>query len=412
MGSVKKATILISAFIVMFFFNITPALAVGEYLTQGAFRWYQNVDGQPMPEIGAPIAPQNTSAVAPVQGEGARLRLLMTVQDQDLEIGDASFKLQTAQRVGTCDTGFVGETYSDFGIGQPSSTAFNYPSTVATETQGINYWINVSEASTSNNNSAYYSGYSGQTFPSPYLKATNFGFNIDSSYTITGIEVQVEKNWQQNYDNNPVIDNAVRIIKGGAIGTADRSVPGPWPSIDTFITHGGTSDLWGHSWTPSDINNQNFGMALSAGETGGGYPPDAFVDSIRIKIYFAGPAEVASFNNSFYYDDDAILSTSNDPQIQYFSNKPQSYNEDANFTNDEYDIYDGEAGLWDFSIQDFSANFETAYCFRVVHANDTLLDSYTVIPELHICANPPPERRLRGGNFFCVEQEKGRFIWN
>jgi hypothetical protein len=63
--------------------------------------------------VGAPLAGLNTSATAPSQGTPFRLRLLLHVGSTELWQGEGDFKLQFAQRSGTCDTGFVGESYVD-----------------------------------------------------------------------------------------------------------------------------------------------------------------------------------------------------------------------------------------------------------------------------------------------------------
>jgi hypothetical protein len=64
-------------------------------------------------DAGAPLAATNTAATAPAQGTPFRLRLLIHVDATELWLGEGSFKLQFAQRSGTCDAGFVGESFAD-----------------------------------------------------------------------------------------------------------------------------------------------------------------------------------------------------------------------------------------------------------------------------------------------------------
>ena len=66
-------------------------------------------------------------------------------------------------------------------------------------------------------------------------------------------------------------DVAVRIIKADAsLGTEDKADTAlSWPGSDTDKTYGGSSDLWSETWTPVDVNNANFGVALACKETGG-----------------------------------------------------------------------------------------------------------------------------------------------
>ncbi len=77
---------------------------------QSGYRFFNNNDST---DVGSPIASQDTPVTAPAQGTGFRLRLLMHVSGLDLDIGGEDFKLQIAERSGTCDPEFTGETYAD-----------------------------------------------------------------------------------------------------------------------------------------------------------------------------------------------------------------------------------------------------------------------------------------------------------
>ena len=60
----------------------------------------------------------------------------------------------------------------------------------------------------------------------------------------------------------------VSLIKGGAVTGSNYAATGTnWPTTMTSAGYGGTSDLWGATWTPDDINASNFGVALSAHDT-------------------------------------------------------------------------------------------------------------------------------------------------
>ena len=113
---------------------------------------------------------------------------------------------------------------------------------------------------------------------SNFLKCTGFGFSIPSGSTIVGIEVDWE---DSNTSGGTVQDNAARLVKGGTIGSTDRSSGTAWPNGDTLIVHGGVTDLWGDTWTAADINSSNFGAALSAFQNSGGYRTGQ-VDSVSV----------------------------------------------------------------------------------------------------------------------------------
>jgi hypothetical protein len=120
-----------------------------------------------------------------------------------------------------------------------------------------------------------------------YLKATGFGFSIPAGAVINGIKVEWEK-MDNTLSGTPATkDNASRIVKGGSIGSTDRSDSNIWSRTESFVSYGSSSDLWGETWTADDINSSTFGAALSVTydsglDTGGA----AAVDSVRITVTY------------------------------------------------------------------------------------------------------------------------------
>ena len=101
-------------------------------------------------------------------------------------------------------------------------------------------------------------------FTSRYLEGTNYGFAIPSAATIDGIQVSIGRFENQQGPQNDVRDTVVRLIKNGNITGDNKADTGTdWPTTNTAATYGSTSDLWGVSWTPEDINASNFGVALA-----------------------------------------------------------------------------------------------------------------------------------------------------
>lgn len=90
------------------------ALASERYIlpthTQQAYRFFNNTNTT---NVGTALAAQNT--VAPLSSSGAafRLRTLLRIDTSDILTNAQTFKLQFAQKSGTCDTAFSGETYAD-----------------------------------------------------------------------------------------------------------------------------------------------------------------------------------------------------------------------------------------------------------------------------------------------------------
>ncbi len=148
---------------------------------------------------------------------------------------------------------------------------------------GTTAWTSPSNAAASED--SYATCTLGSFNSSQYLKATNFGFSIPSGATIDGIVVEVELKASSSFLIN---DSSVKIVKGGTIGGTDkkRSPAVFWPAVDTYITYGGASDLWGLTWTDSDINGSTFGIVFSAHVDTGKASITASIDHIRITVHY------------------------------------------------------------------------------------------------------------------------------
>jgi hypothetical protein len=61
-----------------------------------------------------------------------------------------------------------------------------------------------------------------------------------------------------------VFDDSVKLEKGGVIGGNDKFLTAEWPVTLTYSSYGSASDLWGQTWTSSDINASNFGSVIAS----------------------------------------------------------------------------------------------------------------------------------------------------
>ncbi len=123
-----------------------------------------------------------------------------------------------------------------------------------------------------------------------WLKATGFGFTIPSGSTINGIVVEIEKRRDDGLVT--VYSEDVRVVKGGVVAGTQHGNAGSWGTSDAYTTYGSSTDLWGLTWTPADINASNFGVVLAIdAESTGAFPGTyyALVDNIRITVYFTEP---------------------------------------------------------------------------------------------------------------------------
>ena len=107
----------------------------------------------------------------------------------------------------------------------------------------------------------------GSTLTSNYLEGTHYGFAVPSNAAISGIVVTIvrrESGSMPGYFD--VRDSVVRLLKAGAVTGNNKAATGTeWPTTSAPIAaiYGTPVDLWGTTWTPADINDPNFGVALS-----------------------------------------------------------------------------------------------------------------------------------------------------
>jgi hypothetical protein len=125
---------------------------------------------------------------------------------------------------------------------------------------------------------------------SPNLDATSFGFAIPADATINGIVVNVER---KAATASRVSDTDVLMLKAGAAVGTDKAVAGTWTTTDAVRTYGTSSDLWGTTWTPAEVNAGNFGLRFKAQATSG-TAVVASVDLIEIVIYYTPASSIGA----------------------------------------------------------------------------------------------------------------------
>lgn len=157
---------------------------------------------------------------------------------------------------------------------------------VATGGFGNVVWSNPGNITSSDNSYATASFAGGTDTGFDYLRATNFGFSIDSDATIDGIEAIFER----KDAGGAVMDSNIYIINGdgsGGVGSTNRSAGALWPTSDAEATFGSSSDSWGESWTSAKINSSNFGVQIRCSTTAGfGITDVASVDHVKITVHY------------------------------------------------------------------------------------------------------------------------------
>jgi len=182
----------------------------------------------------------------------------------------SSFRL--AYAVGACVLGLVTVTHAQIPAGPNSPGAV-----VSDGSFGSSSWAAPGNGLTSNEAWAQAAP---AGLPTQYLKATNYGFALPGPAEIVGIEVNIERHCL----GGTIHDERVRIVKGGVVGSTERALGATWPTgTDAVATYGGSSDLWGETWTPADINANGFGVALSVVDGA----DLALVDHMTITVYYS-----------------------------------------------------------------------------------------------------------------------------
>lgn len=118
------------------------------------------------------------------------------------------------------------------------------------------------------------------------LEATSFGFSVPTGATIDGIVVEIERH---RTAADAVRDRVVRLLKAGAVTGDDKATATSWATSPTIDSYGASSDLWGTTWTPAEVNASGFGLGLQAGNDLAGNAT-AQVDFIRITVHYTEAA--------------------------------------------------------------------------------------------------------------------------
>jgi hypothetical protein len=101
---------------------------------------------------------------------------------------------------------------------------------------------------------------------------------------------------------------------------------------------------------------------------------------------------IAYNDNSGAADGNNLTTNANDPShgSPAHTTRAQTYEEANNFTNSNLAVSKGEDAMWDFALIDNSSLTSTTFCLRVVKSDGSLLDTYSVIPEVTTASAAQP----------------------
>ena len=165
---------------------------------------------------------------------------------------------------------------------------------------GTNAWTNAANAAGSEESLCAGDNY-GTSIVSGFWNT--FGFNIPTGSTIDGIQMEVKWSW----DSDPPAagDMGITVAKDETtlgteqnFTTAEPAASGACGTGQEIDTKGGSTDLWGLTWTPAEINAGSFAVrvrkSLSGTEHG------TFINWIRVTVYYTEGGEHMEFGVFMY----------------------------------------------------------------------------------------------------------------
>jgi hypothetical protein len=85
----------------------------------------------------------------------------------------------------------------------------------------------------------------------------------------------------------------VYLLKAGnQIGT-DHATAGTYGTTDATVTYGSSTDLWGTTWTPAEVNSSNFGLRLKV-QNANASSRTASVDYMELTVYYSIPSKIGA----------------------------------------------------------------------------------------------------------------------
>lgn len=127
---------------------------------------------------------------------------------------------------------------------------------------------------------------------SDYLHFTNFDMSgIPSGALIVGVEVTIER---KAGTANRLKDEVIQLVIGNTHQGTSLPDSAFWPLVESTITYGGPTTLWGLTPTYTDVvtNQASFGVAVKTTNGGNGTVVGS-IDAIQLKVYYtAGDVNV------------------------------------------------------------------------------------------------------------------------
>lgn len=159
------------------------------------------------------------------------------------------------------------------------STDAQYPLTATDAGGGSRAWTNPNNAKLEDGAEASCGviGPGGGGGTPNVLRLTDFGFAIPTNAVIDGIKLEIKVRDSGTGTQGDLIQLRTSSVTAGKTNTA-------WGASLEWLTFGGSTDTWGRTWTPAEVNGTDFGANINNNFTTG--TGDIFVDAVRITVFW------------------------------------------------------------------------------------------------------------------------------
>lgn len=183
-------------------------------------------------------------------------------------------------------------------------------------------WSNLSDILTIGGGThASAAGNTGGFTPTKYLVADEFGFAIPTGAIITGIKLDIYRQATQNQASplRRAKDYSIKLMKVGSEVGDNKAAATIFTTDFVLATYGGQTDLWGVTWSPSDVNDDGFGarIAYQIADASGG-TTSTNIDYMRITVYYL--EMVVSSAYDFGIREGTIEATTNRDKVYHNDN--------------------------------------------------------------------------------------------
>ena len=176
---------------------------------------------------------------------------------------------------------------------------------------GWNDATNITDGSVATYSVAINDGTTAEQFDAQILKATNFGFAVPTDSIINGVELEfVAKSSHANKFVDSVFTRKVNLVKDNVI-LSTNIVDGidVWGTSNTTYTWGNSSEMWGTTLSPADVNSSEFGISIQPQITSMVNEVIASIATVKLNVYYTPITKTLKVKRKYSYETETELNT-------------------------------------------------------------------------------------------------------